>query len=255
MDVDDAGWRRLALYLMITLASVFAPGAVIVASIAIWRMTDDSELLNTLQSRTADDAGALRYLWIAAGVSLSYLVGYFARAIGFMTVRAFDKRWKRERTISEVRNDIMTRFGADAWNAAMSSHPGLRASLDDPADATRLGDEKLFDAFIYCKLWLRRMAPSLNIDAIELEINVLCGSLLPAISLFFLAGAQAKFSVTLWIGAGLIGFLLCWVIVWNARKLMADERYEAFRNIVADTAMRNATALSVSPTSSTAANP
>lgn len=246
MDVDDAGWRRLALYLLITLASVFAPGAVIVACVALWRVTEDSQLLSTIRLGTADDAGALRYLWIAAAISLSYLIGYFTRAIGFLVVRLIGRRYGRNRTVEMFRLDVTTRLGGDSWNAALAAHPILGASLAGSFDSEKLTDGKLFDAFIYCKLWLRRRSPALNIDAIELEINVLCGSLTPVVVLTMLIGHQAGLSPAAWASLILANVLILAIIVFNALKLAYDERYEAFRNVIADTMMNVAAPASTS---------
>lgn len=122
----------------------------------------------------------------------------------------------------------------------MATHPALRASLNGPLDQSKLSEDPLFDAFIYCKLWLRRMAPTLNIDAIELEINVLCGSLVPVAAVTLLMGQQAQLSSGGWVATAALALAAWWIIITNALKLRQDERYEAFRNVVADAAMRAA---------------
>ncbi|KRF35718.1 hypothetical protein ASG96_20200 [Terrabacter sp. Soil810] len=83
------------------------------------------------------------------------------------------------------------------------------------------------------------MAPPLNIDSVEVEVNILCASILPiVVSAPIIASIVDAPHYVTWPLAAALAILIVYLVVENALKLRKSERYEAFRNLVADCAMR-----------------
>ncbi|WP_147431645.1 hypothetical protein [Terracoccus luteus] len=236
-ETDDSGWRRIAFYFLVTVASVIAPGTIIIGCLIV--VTGQQAPITALAAATGSQAGESRFFVILAGLSSAYLVGYVARYIGFVAFRWLTSRGGSQSTIGEFREEIVERLGSTTLQTTTGVHPHLRESLEVLDDRTPLIHDTLNDAFVYSKLWLRRYAPVLNIDSMEFEINVLAACYVPTMCF---AGAVMVQDV------GLVGRLavvvifamIVGVITHNLRDLRVAERKEAYRNIILDVAMRSA---------------
>jgi hypothetical protein len=122
------------------------------------------------------------------------------------------------------------------------------------AIGTRIGgahaDTTTFEAFVYSKLWLSRVSPTLSVDSIEVEINILTAALLP----LALAIVNCAYSASIggWArsGAVIVGVATGLFQTTSVLRLRQAERWESVRNVVSDLAMRQAASTYSAPRSS-----
>ncbi|MGO4663919.1 hypothetical protein AB4Z14_18825 [Terrabacter sp. 2TAF16] len=265
LDADDSGWRRLALYILVMAVSVLAPGAIILSLSLLWLSASQTLQVSGL-TKAMEESGSFSSLFLTAALSLSFIFGYTARALGFRLVRGIEatqdigtqrrfgsrvrSAWSKAAkrlfhgalegdTCGGTYDSLEQGYGSSVCREALRLHPAM-APILKPSDPSHLLRDRRFDeVFVYAKLWLRRMAPPLNIDSVEVEVNILCASVIPiALSAPIFAtmvDVPAYFS---WPLAVIFAFLIVFFVIENALKLRKSERYEAFRNVVADCAMR-----------------
>lgn len=264
LDADDSGWRRLALYILVMAVSVLAPGAIVLSLLILWLSRTQAFQIPTI-SKALEGSTSFGSLFLAGAVGLSFIVGYTARALGFRIIRSIEtppttggKRLPRALksvssrmakkifktalqgdTCEGAQVSLKNGFGAAACQDALRLHPALGLILNPTQPSALLRHRDFDEAFVYAKLWLRRMAPPLNIDSVEVEVNILCASIVPiALSGPVIASVVDAPLYIRWPLAIASALLIIYLVIENALNLRKSERYEAFRNLVADCAMR-----------------
>jgi hypothetical protein len=257
-------------YVVIQLASVLAPGLVIVTETAllVGRLTattqnsDLAELTKALSSVR----GSVLLVAVVVIVATSYVVGYVCRELGFWMEGWLEaRRAKRKRkqagsatsTAGETLHDLphLTRAralsGGDVVDHCIEHHPILRMLDNDDGLAVVAGrasrrhwSEHVPDredaAFHYSKMWLRRYVPVLSVDQTEAEINILVAMVVPVILLGAVAIAWSPYPLSATIIAVPVVVTIVTVLARQAARLRRAERWNAIRNLIFDHMMRTA---------------
>ncbi|HEY0807017.1 MAG TPA: hypothetical protein VGD84_18245, partial [Pseudonocardiaceae bacterium] len=139
-------------------------------------------------------------------------------------------------------------LGAELSDECRERHP-IVARVDPTAPPSayqvrRAGgghtDDADLNVFLYAKLWLRRFNPSLGVDQLEAEINMLTAIMLPTL----LAGVDFIVLTRLLV-VQILALPLALVavvgIVKSVFRLRHAERWEVLRNLAFDVAMDVAT--------------
>ncbi|MFD4642517.1 hypothetical protein ACFWN2_34770 [Lentzea sp. NPDC058436] len=248
---------RLTFYVALQLTSVILPGIVAMTELAILGVhfvPHAGHDVVFLLSSLGKIQGSGTVLFAALGIGGSFVIGYLARAAGFAVVGRVERivRWWRRKRKTRAVSDLerMKQVLGEGMTAeCVELHPVL-SWLDesDPSPDSRLAltaggghrSEESLHAFEYSKLWLRRFSPVLNIDAIELEINILTATLIP----LALAAAEAavfpRISMTMRVVIGVLCLFSAVAVLRQITKLRRGERWYAVRNLAFDLAMRRA---------------
>ncbi|MFJ8912610.1 hypothetical protein [Amycolatopsis sp. NPDC102389] len=249
---------RLSSYAAIYLTSVLLPGAVLVTELVVLCVhlvrrgrSDIAFTLDTL----ADVKGAGTFVLVLATVAASFVVGYLSREVGFKLTALLERFTRRNAapTLEASWTRVRGSFGDDFAERLAELHPILRHL--DPDESRRDGtpDRDLpvggghrsgdsLNLFAYSKLWLRGRAPTLSVDIIETEINILVSTLLPVLVLALDATVLSGTPVVLKILALPCAVLICVAILISVLRLRKIEQNEALRNLAFDFAMREAEA-------------
>jgi hypothetical protein len=241
---------------VIQLASVIAPGIVLVCELAYVAIVltgpVDRELVVTAGEAAAGPGVPLVVLGalLFAG---SVLIGYLAREIALTSLTSVERRTEMIGVV-HLREQVVAMFDDNVISEVVRCHPALRPlaphAAGPPARAAAPGrpatdagqppagggwgrDVEVARVFLYCKFWLRSRAPSVGVDQLELEINVLLAMLMPMLLLpvgvvVTLRGAPQVLAA----GLGVVAVALVWIfILRRARHLRRVERWEAVRNL------------------------
>jgi hypothetical protein len=259
-----AAQRRLSFYIAVNLASVLAPGIVIV--IAIVLLIGSSKhpssplfLFTYFKNYTGISALLSSIIVVAVG----YVIGYISRELAFKFLQQLEKVPDvRDRLNEGVDARLKQYFSQSLVDDCFQAHRALR-ELPAAADteSTQVRETPAADAgaaranphaggghaenisyrnFTYAKLWIRNYAPGFSIDSIEAEINILASGLIPTLlgSVDIIVIAHAAWYAIL---AGVLFIGLTWSVLLNSiLRLRRTERWEAVRNLVMDYAMREA---------------
>lgn len=237
----------------------------------------DSARLGSLVEGLSDIHGSGLVLFALIGISIGYILGWISRDLGLRTLvlvergrrvlktharrdmskdlsakaSAAEVTWHQTTAADElsIKQRLRAVMGDQAVDDCIRRHPILAVFEKDaahvqPGDTGQqqasLGHYHELEAFIYCKLWLRRFAPDLSVDWIEAEINMLGASVVPV--------ALLEANLIAWSvhpgGAVLLSALPFLGIVTLLARVLArkrlTERWEATKNLVGDHMMRSA---------------
>jgi hypothetical protein len=282
-----AGWgsrsatSRLSFYIGLQLSSVLAPGIVVTIEILllVGRFTTrrDTQALGSAVDAVSDIRGSGVLLVTLVGAAVGYIVGWISREIGFWTIglveRIGSRMSSKSRSAKPPSSDEMqlarrpdemsmkewlrSTIGDDAVDDCIQHHPilsVLRKGNNAPPPMTPAGwhwnfsvPNQEYEVFLYCKLWLRRFAPELSVDRIEVDINILTSALVPLILLHTTLIAWSPDAVVVALVStplllGLLTLLLRSVLI--ARKA---ERWDAVKHVIEDHMMRVALTAYPSP--------
>ncbi|SFB36914.1 hypothetical protein SAMN05216266_109116 [Amycolatopsis marina] len=236
---------RLSLYVVMQLASVLLPGAVVlmegvVLLTGLIRVHDHA--ISSLFEMLARVGGIGGFVVVIVAVAGSYVIGYLCRSAAFAIFGLVERR---TRPLESRDAQLRLLIGDDHFAELVRIHPVLGSRAPEVAKA-RLGaggghrDGAMHDTQTYCKLWLRRQAPELAIDSIEAEINILLATVFPVLLLAVDAVALGGTPLPLRILALPLGLLVCAAVVRAVLRLRDAERWEAVRNLAFDFLMHRA---------------
>lgn len=237
---SKASTSRLSFYVGLQIASVVVPGIVVAGEIAALvvrfniRRDDEISIVEAVENVSGIKGPGL-VLILVIGISAGCIVGWISREVGFQMVGAIENRTWFKKLGSQAENDV--------------EHLPLPERLGLQADAAIVGScierhpvigEDDYEAFVYCKFWLRAYAPDMSVDSMEVDINVLAASLIP-ILLAAANGVAWSESPALVTGLVVPAVAALSVLIVNRiiRKRRA-ERWEAVRNVLHDHMMRTA---------------
>ncbi|MGP4111335.1 hypothetical protein ACTWP5_10500 [Streptomyces sp. 4N509B] len=240
--------RRLSHYVVLTLASVLAPGVVLVvtAGALAVRARHGGRAWQVVVDTSDDVDGALTALLAVALLAAAYVVGYVARELAFAVLGFVERLGTGSLpSASALRRQLVETFGQAAVQDCLRAHPLLDHFLGSPQEPTPVrwrggGSLRLdngLEAFLYAKSWLGLTAPNDAPNDIETEINVLLSLLLP-VGLggwTVVAFAQPGPAVTALVAALTAG--TWWLLLVSALRLRRAERWESLRGMVAGHAM------------------
>lgn len=245
-----AAQRRLSFYIAVNLASVLAPGIVIVIAIVLLigssKHPPSPLFLFTYFKNYAGISALLSSIIV---VAVGYVIGYVSRELAFKFLQQLEKiPYARDRLNEGVDARLKEYFSQSLVDDCFQAHRALGETPAADAESTRVNphaggghaENISYRNFTYAKLWIRNYAPGFSIDSIEAEINILASGLIPTLlgSADIIAIAQAKWYAIL---AGIVFIGLTWSVLLNSIvRLRRTERWEAVRNLVMDYAMREA---------------
>jgi hypothetical protein len=259
-------------YVVVQLASVLAPGLVIVAEAAllVGRLiptSQDSDLA-ALSRVLSSMRGSILVVAVVVVLATSFVIGYVCRELGFWLESRLEVRRAKRRSRSaapadgaaadpppqDLRHLAHARklFGGDAVDSCVAYHPILRTLEDEDGLAVVSGTasqrrhwsefvpERENAVFHYCKMWLRRHVPALSVDQTETEINILVAMVIPvillgAVILAWLPNVLVAATIAVPVVVTIIP-----VLTWQAARLRRGERWDAIRNLIFDHMMRTA---------------
>jgi hypothetical protein len=264
---------RFSFYLTLQLTSVLAPGLVIGAELALLIVKAETRNpgseLHSLVQDIAGLHGAGLFLGTVVALAACYIVGHICRDIAFWLLGVLERIKIRrgapagQGETGDARNprrvsirgeesilaQVRALVGDQVTDACVELHPVLRlldasqhplAGLGDVVGGGHLYSGEL-EAFAYCKLWLRRCAPELSVDHLEIEINILAATVTPVLLAASVAAVWSSYPLV-WVIVGLpVALAIDLVLLRNAANLRKTERWEAVRNLVEDHIMRMAT--------------
>jgi hypothetical protein len=245
-----AAQRRLSFYITVNLASVLAPGIVIVFAIiiligSIRHPSSPLTFLTYFKNYTGASTLLASILVVAAG----YVFGYVSRELAFKFLQQFERLpWIRTKWQEDVNTRLQRYFSQDLINDCRQAHRALGEISASESEATGAAfsaggghsDDIGYRDFTYAKLWIRNYAAGFSVDSVEAEINILASGLIPTL---LAAAGIVVITRAAWPGviAGVIFLGLTWsVILDSLLRLRHTERWEALRNLVMDYAMREA---------------
>lgn len=233
----------------LTLTSVVAPGAIVVAEctfIGIRLFSPRPQSLHDIAVGIGQFHGAAGVLLTTLTLAVSYVVGYLARELAFLAVGKLD----RSDPLADCMPHLRELFGKSLVRRCIHHHPVLRALDRDDARVTdaRLGqgghaETARMDVFRFCKLWLRSYAPTLGVDIYEVQINILVSTFAP-VGLGALTAIVYTSEHYWWLDPAVV-LLATGALVQLYRSTVNQRKSEkllAVRNLVMDFAMREAAA-------------
>jgi hypothetical protein len=256
--------RRFSFYITVQLASVLAPGVVVIAgSIVVVRMFQNQASTQSALTVVKEISGAAGLLTSFLLLAAGYVSGYVLRELAFKILALIDifprlQNWTRVDTF-----DLVDRyFSSDLISECFSAHPVLGESYrqlksseegtkapEPEHDASagrpkRTEDSRAGDlnylSFVYSKTWIRNYAPGFSIDSMEAEINILASGFAPSLLVGIAIVAAAR-SAWWAVFLGCVVVVLVWSILLNSVvRLRRDERRESVRNLILDYSMRQA---------------
>jgi len=267
---------RFTFYLTLQVATVIAPGLLVSSElIALIVRTANgntgTELHSAVRALSGLHGSGLFFAVLLA-VAASYAIGYLSRESSFWLLGRMERISERRRagaaipvrqddadTLGQVPpgDDVpaLTRMralsGNNAVDACIELHPVL-ASLSGPDPAPQrvrrggptAGGAALpgreLEAFIYCKLWLRRYAPELSVDQIEAEINIVVSIVIPVLLVAPVTAAWSGHPVLSTVIGVPVVLAAALAMMRSAMRLRRSERWEAIRNLIEDHMMRTA---------------
>lgn len=248
---------RLSFYVAVQIASVLLPGVVLLTELTILgvRMTSDQPAgIRSILDAISTVRAAGTVVFAALGLAASYVIGYLAREFGFWLV-SLAERVKRRADPPDSRPPHWVRlralFGDEFAEKLADVHPMLR-HVDPDTESQDALDQLGFpvggghradsehQVFEYSKLWLRRHSPTLGIDSIEAEINILVSTLLPVLLLGIDAAVLSGSPLILRVVAIPLAVLIALVGVRSVLRLRETERWQAISHLAFDLAMRSA---------------
>lgn len=194
--VTAAAPSRLSFYVAVQITSVLLPGVVLLTELTIlgvWLTSDQPAGIRSILDAISTVRAAGTVVFAALGLAASYVIGYLARGLGFWLVSLAERIRRRADPGSSRPADwarLRAIFGNQFTAELADLHPVLR-HIDPDADNQISRDQFNFpvggghradtehQVFEYSKLWLRQHSPTLGIDSIEAEINILVSTLLP----------------------------------------------------------------------------
>lgn len=243
---------RLSFYVAVQIASVLLPGVVLLTELTIlgvWLTSDQPAGIRSILDAISTVRAAGTVVFAALGLAASYVIGYLARELGFWLValtervrrRAEPAYWRRLRAL----------FGDEFAEELADLHPVLRhvdpdaRSQDSPNQFSfPIGGGHRADtehqAFEYSKLWLRQHSPTLGIESIEAEINILLSTLLPVLLLGVDVAVLSEGPLLLRVMAIPVAVLIAFAGTRSVLRLREIERWQAISRIAFDLAMRSA---------------
>jgi hypothetical protein len=246
---------RLAFYVGVQIASVLAPGVVVIAESWFVVTRVEHSKVSTQLRETSGPYGLLLLLVVLSG---GYVIGYVSRELAFKGVGQVE-RIPRFRT--RLNMEPGRRLGIHATDSliqeCMDVHPylgDLRSATgtdggQSPADrvSARTGggshaDDHQFANFNYAKAWLRRHAPESGLDSMEAEINILASTLVPTLLAAAAIVPALHFHWWAYLLAPILFIFTSALILDSLLRLRRSERFEAIRNLLMDHAMRRAAA-------------
>lgn len=250
---------RFTLYLTIQVSSVLVPGMVLGTEIALLIISGGAHgarasLSSFLAAMSGLHGATMVFVFILA-LATCYIVGYICREFTFWFVGILEQAKRRLSGAQDSGHPLLDRIkavvGEDAIAECADFHPVIGslvrgAELVSPA-LTRTGggahrQDFELEVFVYAKLWLRRFSPTLAVDQMEAEINILVATLLPVILAVPVAAAWGG-DLLLVLPLGLpLALFGCYITVTSAMRLRRSERWEAIRNMFEDHLMRMAAA-------------
>ncbi|HEV2757647.1 MAG TPA: hypothetical protein VG318_17950 [Actinomycetota bacterium] len=208
----SAPWDRLAAVQLGVdtrreLYSVFGPGLVAIAELALFTVPEESASSpkGILQSLASATQGLSVGAGIFVGLFVLYLAFMLGRACRYLGWGMADfPRGRRFERMSAVRDALIRAYGEErvvsvlrkhpVWHVLDPAHDVDAPSYDanptkgsyspikgsyrrDPEGKRRRPDFDTYRGHVlqYCKSWLRVRQPLLSVDGIEMEINVLYG--------------------------------------------------------------------------------
>lgn len=255
---------RLSFYVAVQIASVLLPGVVLLTELTIlgvWLTSDQPAGIRSILDAISTVRAAGTVVFAALGLAASYVIGYLARELGFWLVSLAERVRRRADPSSSRPADwvrLCALFGDDFADKLADLHPVLR-HIDPDAESQDSPNQFSFpvggghradteqQVFEYSKLWLRRHSPTLGIDSIEAEINILVSTLLPVLVLGIDAAVLSGSPLTLRVLAVPVAVLIALAGVRAVLRLRQTERWQAISHVAFDLAMRNAITRCPSP--------
>jgi hypothetical protein len=170
------------------------------------------------------DSAVVTTLIIVLVIASSITAGYVARDLAFAISDFWLRRqWPPTRTVVDIYAQIRRVYGAENVDPVTDQYPVFKLAKGeiDGISLPRLPDSYVRE---FCKQWLRLKGPSLNTEALEIEINMVMGLVVPltlsAVWLFvFLAGPLRVVAALAALAAAM---LLMYRINW-ARTLETEQ--------------------------------
>lgn len=243
---------RLSFYVWVQFISVLLPGVVVLTEatlIGVHLVAHPGGDLAFLGAATSRLQGAGLVMFSVVGLSGGFVIGYISRELAFWIIGRVERRRKRPAATEEWLR-VRYLLGAALSDECRERHP-IVARVDPTApppsadyQVRRAGgghaDDADLNVFLYAKLWLRRFNPSLGVDQLEAEINMLTAITVPTV----LAGVDFIVLTRLLV-VQILALPLALVavvgIVQSVFRLRQAERWEALRNLAFDVAMDVAT--------------
>jgi hypothetical protein len=246
----QAAQRRLSFYIALNLASVLAPGIVIViaATFLIEPVSGPSSPLVSL-THLKNYSGAAAFVVSIALVAAGYVFGYVSRELAFKLLRQFEKIPRIQARVSEgVNARLRSYFTPGLINDCLQVHRVLSEMPEGSTGPARIGgamggghsDSVSYKDFTYAKLWIRNYAAGFSIDSVEAEINILVSGLIPTLLSAAAIIAASKATWPSIVGAVIFLGLTWSVLLDSIFRLRHTEKWEAVRNLIMDYAMREA---------------
>ena len=259
--------RRFSFYIAVQVASVLAPGVVVIVGVLFLVELFQHRLSNqTAQSFVRDisgTAGLLASLFILAA---GYVAGYVIRELAFKLLAQLERLPNVQEELEvNVYARIEKFFPAQVIDNCFKFHPFLSQARKDSeaesrqdtnAQRRRTGGGHVetinYESFVYAKLWIRNYAPGFSVDNVEAEINILASGLAPGLLTGLIIIAVAHLVWWSVLVAVFVVALIWAVLLSSLIRLRYTETSEAIRNLVLDYAMRQA--MSSYPSSQTASD-
>lgn len=236
--------RRLSQYLVLTLASVLAPGvvSVVAAGALIVRARHGGDSWQQIVATSEEVRGSLAVLLGVALFAAAYAVGYVARELAFKILGLLERIVPRSLpSAAELHGQLRETYGEQAVRDCLLTHPllgrFLRAEREPPpvpwhGQGGALRVDNGLEAFLYAKSWLGQAMPNLAPNDMETEINILLSMLCPvglggAMYLAYGQPGPAVAALTVALAAG-----LWWLLLASAMRLRRGERWEALRGLL-----------------------
>lgn len=247
---------RITNFVRTTILSVLLPGFVIL--VEVWFLVGSSAL--------PEEAKNNRVLAVVVVGYFAYITGFFGRELSFFLSEglrhAIMDRWRRDKRArldapfgtrhwgggffneAAFRQNyelLLNTFGSERVKTAMLRHPVGDVII---AESTKTNQDYR-EVFHYCKAWLRRNAPDLSTDNLEVEFNVNSSSMLPVLlapfALWGLSGEALAAAVAL-----PIAILVVIVLYQRGKHLRHAEVFDVMRNLLFDQWFRETRAAATS---------
>lgn len=282
-----AGSKTSSFWATRELVSVLAPGIVVLCELTFLVRPSVKVALRSPFS-AGGDPGLLVGLVLVIG--LAWVIGYISRETAFKCLGFTEpdlpaepvqdphddlgdeliekggrlRNWLDgfrcpQQSPKQMRDRLIRTYGSAAYAEFLRVHSVMDGFINGvqiygrPASGGNMPDDAAAAMFVYCKLWLRKNAPDLGVENIELEINIVASAAMPVFLVPFVVASSIASHWIYWvIGSTAVTLYLLGQIVRSYRRLRGAERWEAVRNTVGMLLWQRAEALQTMPSPSPA---